>query len=569
MSFAEREPRKAVALDVQLKDFKFTEISAENSENLSTGGAFIKMENPQQPGALIKFEIKASENQTISGVARVVWQREEGDGDGGSPGVGVKFIKLDQKSRTLLETVLSNAKEIPEKAPPAEPASEPEPKLEPKPKPKSKSEPPIESERAVKRTLRPKLRTESEPKAKRKLKLRAEPEPKVERKPKLRAEQKPKAKRKFEPKKIKPATRPEDEPTVSLQDEETSWEDTMAEEKPIDLVSAPLIPSKKLPDYTPQKPEPTSYAAIERRPSNVPFLFLILGGALLAGGVLFAMRESRTATEDVKERETQAVQPTPPKEQSAAPAAEPIEKAPSQKKDEPPVAPVPEKGASAGAGAGAQSEAQAQPKESGAVEAKPETQQPGESNAAEVNPEAQPKESGAAEAEPSNEAAAGGTSPVPAVPSGGAAVLTIKSSPKGATVLINGEEKSGVTPMVIENLVQGQEIEIALKQEGFITKTETFTPEKEESTLKLSLKPARIKFRMTSTPPGARILIDGKYNGKTPFTFLRRKYKPDYHYKLTKKGYKPVEGTVSPDDWVEEVGRFYVFTFDASLEKEE
>src|SRR5690606_16809489 len=44
----------------------------------------------------------------LAGVGRVVWKRDEAGGEDEPAGMGVKFIKLDEKSRTLISRLVDN-----------------------------------------------------------------------------------------------------------------------------------------------------------------------------------------------------------------------------------------------------------------------------------------------------------------------------------------------------------------------------------------------------------------------------------------------------------------------------
>ena len=135
-------------------------------------------------------------------------------------------------------------------------------------------------------------------------------------------------------------------------------------------------------------------------------------------------------------------------------------------------------------------------------------------------------------------------------------------------MLIDGVQVAGVTPMTIDTLVLGKEVEVKLKMIGYAVKKQVIIPEQKETKLHAKLDIARVRFKMSSTPPNARILIDGKFNGKTPFTFMRARYKPEFTYRIEKRRFKPVQGVIKPEDWVIE-GRFHVFSLDATLEPKE
>jgi uncharacterized protein (TIGR02266 family) len=99
---------KIVSLNVRYKSATVDEFIENHSHDVSKGGLFIKTPTPFPPGTLIKFEIRiAGDKSVIAGVGRVVWKREAGQAAGERPaGMGVKFIKIDDASRTLIDRVV-------------------------------------------------------------------------------------------------------------------------------------------------------------------------------------------------------------------------------------------------------------------------------------------------------------------------------------------------------------------------------------------------------------------------------------------------------------------------------
>jgi uncharacterized protein (TIGR02266 family) len=189
-----------------------------------------------------------------------------------------------------------------------------------------------------------------------------------------------------------------------------------------------------------------------------------------------------------------------------------------------------------------------------------------ESAAPEEPPAEEPTAQEQATPEPEAESAAatGRTEEAVTAPAAETTRLIVDTSPKGATILIDGVAQAGVTPMKLQ-VEKGKTIEITAKLPGFLTHEESFTAKQKNDKLAIGLDAARIKFKINSKPDGTRILIDGKWNGNTPRTFLRRKYKPEFTFKLEKRGYQSIEGIVTEKDWFEQ-GRYYIFTFDEPLQ---
>jgi len=100
---------KIVSLNVRYKSATVDEFIENHSHDVSKGGLFIKTPTPFPPGTLIKFEIRiAGDKPVIMGVGRVVWKREPSQAGAERPsGMGVKFIKIDDSSRHVIERVVA------------------------------------------------------------------------------------------------------------------------------------------------------------------------------------------------------------------------------------------------------------------------------------------------------------------------------------------------------------------------------------------------------------------------------------------------------------------------------
>ena len=100
---------KIVSLNVRYKSATVDEFIENHAHDVSRGGIYIKTSNPFPPGTLLKFEIRlASDQAVITGVGRVVWKRDSAQGAGERPsGMGVKFIKIDDPSRAVIERLTS------------------------------------------------------------------------------------------------------------------------------------------------------------------------------------------------------------------------------------------------------------------------------------------------------------------------------------------------------------------------------------------------------------------------------------------------------------------------------
>lgn len=108
MNETRRDPREPIELKLRYKSASVDEFAERESGDLSLGGIFIKSEEPLEIGTLLKFEVQlADETSIIAGVGRVVWNRgEEASSESAPTGMGIKFVKMDEASRTLLEELI-------------------------------------------------------------------------------------------------------------------------------------------------------------------------------------------------------------------------------------------------------------------------------------------------------------------------------------------------------------------------------------------------------------------------------------------------------------------------------
>src|SRR5580658_1967540 len=100
---------KIVSLNVRYKSATVDEFIENHAYDVSRGGIYIKTANPFPPGTLLKFEIRlASDQAVIAGVGRVVWKRDAASSNGERPaGMGVKFIKIDEPSKTVIDKLVN------------------------------------------------------------------------------------------------------------------------------------------------------------------------------------------------------------------------------------------------------------------------------------------------------------------------------------------------------------------------------------------------------------------------------------------------------------------------------
>jgi len=101
---------KIVSLNVRYKSATVDEFIENHAHDVSRGGIYIKTGSPFPPGTLLKFEIRlASDQAVITGVGRVVWKRDTSQGTSERPaGMGVKFIKIDDPSKTVIDRLVNS-----------------------------------------------------------------------------------------------------------------------------------------------------------------------------------------------------------------------------------------------------------------------------------------------------------------------------------------------------------------------------------------------------------------------------------------------------------------------------
>ncbi len=107
-----KDPRaKVLSMTVRYKSATVDEFIEHHASDVSRGGIYIKTPSPFPPGTLLKFEIRIADEQAVlSGVGRVVWKREPDSATTESPaGMGVKFIKIDDKSKGVIARLVEKS----------------------------------------------------------------------------------------------------------------------------------------------------------------------------------------------------------------------------------------------------------------------------------------------------------------------------------------------------------------------------------------------------------------------------------------------------------------------------
>ena len=109
-----KDKRTPVIIKFRFRSATIDEFIEQYSRDISRGGIFVKHKEPLPVRTLVKFEFKLKTDQAvIRGVGRVVWTRDMAHATRDRPpGMGIKFIKLDDESRQLIERVVAGKESI-------------------------------------------------------------------------------------------------------------------------------------------------------------------------------------------------------------------------------------------------------------------------------------------------------------------------------------------------------------------------------------------------------------------------------------------------------------------------
>ena len=102
-----RYPRAELSLLVQYRFDSFDEFLSEYSGDMSTGGMFIRTEDPRPIGSMIYLQFALKDgSKLIEGLGRVVHVTEVGTDR--TPGMGVEFVSFDEESIELIEEIVAD-----------------------------------------------------------------------------------------------------------------------------------------------------------------------------------------------------------------------------------------------------------------------------------------------------------------------------------------------------------------------------------------------------------------------------------------------------------------------------
>ena len=120
--------------------------------------------------------------------------------------------------------------------------------------------------------------------------------------------------------------------------------------------------------------------------------------------------------------------------------------------------------------------------------------------------------------------------------------LKVESQPQGAEVLLNGE-RLGITPLITEPIAG--EYQIKLNKEGWRPITDNVTVEsgKINDVLLYTLQKVDGTVEVTSKPEGARVSLNGMFEGNTPIT-LKMESEKEHQLSISKNGFITAEQTL-------------------------
>jgi molecular chaperone DnaK len=110
---AENDKRGADRVPAALRlKLRYTDVESfidKFSANVSKGGIFIASKTPKPVGSLLRFEFQLADGSpVVRGEGKIVWVKEFDPAQPNKPhGMGVKFTKLDNQSKSILDRMLA------------------------------------------------------------------------------------------------------------------------------------------------------------------------------------------------------------------------------------------------------------------------------------------------------------------------------------------------------------------------------------------------------------------------------------------------------------------------------
>jgi hypothetical protein len=167
--------------------------------------------------------------------------------------------------------------------------------------------------------------------------------------------------------------------------------------------------------------------------------------------------------------------------------------------------------------------------------------------AAEVTPRPDEHASDGAAAEPAagsaDRSAAGSAAGAVAPPTAGGCAFDVASTPKGAEILLD-KSVIGTTPTKL-TLPCDVEHRLSFRKQRYVSLERRYTPTEAGKPLRVSLARPTYLVKVSSTPPGATVLVGGRSQGVTPTT-IRLPVNETSTLTFTKEGFTSVTQKVTP-----------------------
>jgi len=144
------------------------------------------------------------------------------------------------------------------------------------------------------------------------------------------------------------------------------------------------------------------------------------------------------------------------------------------------------------------------------------------------------------------------------------AVLIVKTEPPGASVKVNGLVK-GVTPCTLDRLPAGENELIISLPDYVVYRSKIKLQANEEENLVITLKPVPGVLSVISVPTGAKLFVDDKLCGQTPFT-LDSVEAGSHVVRAELDGYAPMTRTVEFQQGEKKVEAFQLERNEGKLE---
>jgi uncharacterized protein (TIGR02266 family) len=102
-----------VSLSVRFRSMTVDEFIEHEAHNVSAQGIYLQTAHPSPLDTLVQLQVRLTSGQhIIAGIGRVVWRRDVAQVSAGrAPGMGVKFVKLDERSRAFVSHLVTETKE--------------------------------------------------------------------------------------------------------------------------------------------------------------------------------------------------------------------------------------------------------------------------------------------------------------------------------------------------------------------------------------------------------------------------------------------------------------------------